>query len=148
MFLLLLCLSSTGQAQAPLAEPNNGPAWTNLGESRMLQRKFDEAIAAFSRAESIKYRPFLNVVNQARAYAEKQDDPKVLQLIQRVIDGGVGAALWPYIQRSTEFQRFAEDPRWKALEARMKPGSAPEFRQFDFWVGDWDVCGTRWGRAR
>ena len=87
MFLLLLCLSSTGQAQAPLAEPNNGPAWTNLGESRMQQRKFDEAIAAFSRAESIKYHPFLNVVNQARAYAEKQDDPKVLGYAAKIVGG-------------------------------------------------------------
>ena len=57
MFLLLICLSSTGQAQAPLAEPNNSPAWTNLGESRMQQGKFDEAIAAFSRAESMQVPP-------------------------------------------------------------------------------------------
>ena len=53
----------------------------------MLQRKFDEAIAAFSRAESIKYHPFLNVVNQARAYAEKQDDPKVLGYAAKIVGG-------------------------------------------------------------
>ena len=40
--------AAAAYAKVTASEPNNGPAWTNLGESRMRQRKFDEAILAFA----------------------------------------------------------------------------------------------------
>jgi hypothetical protein len=35
-----------------------------------------------------------------------------------------------------------------AAQANPAPCKAPEFRQFDFWIGDWDVASTRDGIAR
>ena len=129
------------------AEPANGPAWTNVGESQLQLGHFDDAIAAFAKAENLKFRPMLNIINQARAYAAKRDDAHVMTSIQRVIDGGAGGALKGYILGSTEFNRLTNDTRWQALVAQMKPCTSAPFRQFDFWIGDWDVYGAQGGLA-
>jgi hypothetical protein len=34
-----------------------------------------------------------------------------------------------------------------ALLSQRAPCAAPEYRQFDFWVGDWDVFGPKGGKA-
>ena len=126
-------------ASVTAAEPSNGAAWSNLGESRLQQRELDGAIAAFAKAEGLRFRPFLNIVNQARAFAEKGDDARVMSLLQRVIDGGAGGSLKSLILGATAFARYAHDPRWEKLVSQMKACTAAPFRQFDFWVGDWDV---------
>jgi hypothetical protein len=132
-------------AYAPVlsAEPANGPAWTNVGESHLQLRHFDDAIAAFANAERARFRPMVNVINQARVYAETRDDAQVMTFIQRVIDAGAGGALRSYILGSGEFDRLAHDTRWQALVAQMKPCTTAPFRQFDFWIGNWDVYGMR-----
>ena len=38
-----------------------------------------------------------------------------------------------------EFGALRSDPRFEALVEPHKPCNTPEFRQFDFWVGDWKV---------
>ena len=111
----------------------------NLGESQLQQKKFSEATAAFAKSESLKYRPFINIINQARVEAEKPDDERTFQLLQRVIDGGAGGALRSVILGSTEFNRLAKDARWIKLAAQFKPCGTAPYRQFDFWMGDWDV---------
>jgi hypothetical protein len=139
--------AATAYAGIVPAEPGNGAAWTNLGESYLQLRRFDEAIKAFATAASVPFRPMINAVNQARAHAEKREDAQVMLLIQRVIDGGAGGALRSYITNSTEFTRLANDPQWTDLVAKMKPCTTAPYRQFDFWIGDWDVYGARGGLA-
>ena len=131
--------AAASYAAVTAAEPSNGAAWTNLGESLLQQRRHDEAIAAFAKAESLRYRPFINIVNQARANAEQRKDARAMLLLQRVVDAGVGGALRQVILGAPSFTRYANDPRWEKLVAQLKPCAGAPFRQFDFWVGDWDV---------
>jgi ketosteroid isomerase-like protein len=37
------------------------------------------------------------------------------------------------------FASLMSTPTWSAESARTPPCAAPEYRQFDFWIGDWDV---------
>ncbi|MBI3792378.1 MAG: tetratricopeptide repeat protein [Gemmatimonadetes bacterium] len=127
--------------------PGNGPAWTNLGESLLQLGRHDEARAAFEKAESIRYRPFINIINQARVEAARNNDDRVYPLLQRVADGGAGGALRGYIVGSTEFERLLPTPRWKSFVATLKPCTSAPYRQFDFWVGDWDVFGPKGQQA-
>ena len=85
--------AATAYAAVTAAEPANGAAWTNLGESLLQQRKFDEAIAA----------------------------------------------LRPVILGATSFTHMANEARWKSLVAQLVSCGAAPYRQFDFWVGEWDV---------
>ncbi len=129
------------------ANPAVGTNWANLGESELQLKHFDRAIAAFARATELKYRPFRSMVDQARAAAAKGDDEKVLELLKGVVDGGAGGALRPYILGSAELSRFSTDARFTALAALMKPCTTAPYRQFDFWIGDWEVQGARGGVA-
>jgi len=120
-------------------EPKNGAAWTNLGESLLQQHKPAAAAEAFQHAIQAGFRPVLNQVNVARAFADAHDRAKVLSLLQQVVDSGNGGRMRPIILSSTEFNVLANDPDFKKLLDKMRPCTSPEYRQFDFWIGDWDV---------
>jgi len=120
-------------------DPKNGPAWTNLGESLLQLHKTEAAAVAFERAIQVGFRPVLNQVNAARAYAEAHDRAKVLSLLQQVIDSGNGGRMRPIVLSSAEFSSLSGDPDFQNLLDKMRSCTTAEYRQFDFWVGDWDV---------
>lgn len=120
-------------------EPKNGGAWQNLGESLLQQHKDADAAAAFERALAIPYRPVLNRVNVARAYAHAKDHAKAMAELQKVIDSGYGGQLRPVVISSPEFALWKDDAEFQKLVEKMAPCRSPEYRKFDFWVGDWDV---------
>lgn len=111
-------------------EPANGGAWQNPGESFLQQHKNKEAIAAFEHAINLPYRPVSNQVNLARAYADANDRVQAIAELRKVVESGNGARVQPIVLASAEFQTL--------LEA-MAPCRTPEYRKFDFWVGDWEV---------
>jgi hypothetical protein len=121
------------------SNPESGLDWANLGESELQLGHADDAITAFTRAEALKFRPYKSMVDQARAWSTKGDEPRVLALLQRVIDGGTGGALRPYVMRSTEFNALRSSARFTALLEKMMPCAGEPYRQFDFWVGEWEV---------
>ena len=120
-------------------DPKNGTAWQNLGESLLQQHRQPAAIEAFSAAAKIGFRPLLNQVNIARAYADAHDRAKALATLQQVVDSGNGGRLRPFILGSTEFADLTSDPEFQKLMEKTLPCTSAEYRQFDFWAGDWDV---------
>ncbi len=56
------------------------------------------------------------------------------------------------LQNDTEWNPLRAEPQFVALANEVKHNAAPcedaEFRQFDFWVGDWDVISTADGVSR
>jgi tetratricopeptide (TPR) repeat protein len=120
-------------------DPKNGAAWMNLGESLLQLHKPDAAADAFQRAIQAGFRPVLNQVNVARASADAHDRAKVLSMLQQVVDSGNGGRMRPIILSSTEFSAMADDPDFQRLLDKMRPCTTEEYRQFDFWLGDWDV---------
>jgi len=120
-------------------DPKNGAAWTNLGESLIQQHKSAAAAEAFQHAIDAGFRPVLNQVNVARAFADANDRGKVLSLLQKVVDSGNGGRMRPIILSSTEFNAMTSEPEFQKLLDKMRPCTSAEYRQFDFWIGDWDV---------
>jgi len=120
-------------------EPGNGLAWQNLGESQLRLRKYDDATRAFGKALDIKFRPLINMVNLARAQAAKGDRDAALKTIEQIVATGQGGRMRPLIARATEFSRYGDDAQFKSLIEAMAPCRTAPYRQFDFWVGDWEV---------
>jgi hypothetical protein len=120
-------------------DPQNGAAWQNLGESLLQQHKQQAAVEAFGRAAKAGFRPVLNQLNIARAYADARDRAKALAALQQVVDSGNGGRMRPVILSSTEFAELTNDPDFQKLLEKTRPCTTPEYRQFDFWIGDWDV---------
>lgn len=126
-------------AKVTAAEPQNGLAWQNLGESQLQLHKYADSIAAFQHAVDLKFRPLVNQVNQARAYAEKGDRDAAMSALNQVAATGQGGRARPFIAGATEFARYKDDPEFKKILDAIAPCRSPEYRQFDFWVGDWEV---------
>jgi tetratricopeptide (TPR) repeat protein len=121
------------------SDPKNGLAWQKLGECFLQLHKFDLAVQAFSAASNLNYRPLVNKVNVARAYAEKGDRDQTFSTLDEVVASGQGGRVRPFILGSTEFAKYRDDARFKSILEAIAPCKSPEFRQFDFWVGDWEV---------
>jgi hypothetical protein len=120
-------------------EAKNGAAWQNLGECFLQEHKHKEAVAAFEQAIAEGFRPVLNQVNVARVYGDAKDRAKALTELQKVIDSGNGGRMRPVVLSSIEFAQWKDDSEFQKLVEKMAPCRSPEYRQFDFWVGDWDV---------
>src|SRR4051812_20302862 len=121
------------------ADPSNGYAWYSLGECLLQMKKFDEAAEAENEAIQNNFRPLLSQVSLARIAAAKGDREKALQILAKLASDRRAAGVRPVLVSSSELDSLKSDPKYKEIYASMKPCTAPEYRQFDFWVGDWEV---------
>jgi pentatricopeptide repeat protein len=78
----------------------------------------------------------------ARAYARLGDTDKAYAALDRMVaSGGVATQT---LSGERDLAALANQPRFKAIVAKnlatVEPcRAAPEYRQFDFWLGDWTV---------
>ncbi|MGZ4860896.1 MAG: tetratricopeptide repeat protein [Candidatus Angelobacter sp.] len=120
-------------------EPANGAAWQHLGECDIQLQRFDDAIQAFQHAVDLKYRPLMAKVDIARAYVAKADTRHALDVLKEVSATGQAPRLRGYVARASEFQKLRDNAEYQEFLKSTLPCQTAEFRQFDFWVGDWDV---------
>ncbi|MDH4259719.1 MAG: tetratricopeptide repeat protein [Gammaproteobacteria bacterium] len=73
----------------------------------------------------------------ARAQAAKGDESAALATMQAWI--GAGGGNYQAAMTVPELQTLRGDPRFAALVDPLRPCAAPEYHQFDFWLGDWNV---------
>ncbi len=122
-------------------DPSNNIAWFRLGLAMHSQQKFTEAIAAYEKAESITHGPIV-MYNLACAYVRAGNKDRAFVWLEQSIN-----AKFPQlklIQTDEELASLRSDARFadinKQIEKITRPcASFPAARQFDFWVGDWDV---------
>ncbi|MFZ0522325.1 MAG: tetratricopeptide repeat protein [Candidatus Acidiferrales bacterium] len=131
--------AATAYSAITAQDPKNGAAWQNLGECLLQTHKDQEAVAAFEQAIATGFRPVLNQLNVARAYADAKDREKAMLQLQKVIDSGNGGRMRPLVFSSSEFAQWMDDAEFQKLVEKMAPCRSAEYRQFDFWVGDWEV---------
>jgi hypothetical protein len=121
------------------ADPGNVLVWQNLGEALLQQHLSAPAREAFQHALDLHFRPVSNQVNVARTYADEDNRASALALLQKLIASGYGGIMRPIVLSSNEFTRWKDDAQFQALLAQTVPCQSPEFHQFDFWIGDWEV---------
>lgn len=126
-------------AQITVKEPANGQAWQNLGECYLRLSRFDQARQAFSSAAGQNFRPLLNKVNVARAYAAAGETSQAISMLNEVAATGKASGLRGYITGASELQKLAGLPEYKDVMQALRPCQAAEFHSFDFWIGDWAV---------
>jgi hypothetical protein len=73
----------------------------------------------------------------ARALAAKGDSAGALAALKSWI--GAGGGNYQAAMTVPELQSLRADPRFTAMVEPLKPCTAPEYRQFDFWLGEWNV---------
>jgi tetratricopeptide (TPR) repeat protein len=122
------------------AEPGNGRAWFRLGFARVHLKRYDDAAAAFDRAEAAGYTtsPYLRFGRAAVAAARHQKE-QALSELDRAVSAGFADS--QALGADENLKALAGDPRYKQLVERIeRPCEAdPAYHKLDFWLGHWDV---------
>lgn len=122
-------------------EPNNGRAWYLLGMSLHSLGKYEQAIGAFEKNVDIAKNP-TSMYNIACGYSRLKQADKAFEWLEKAI--GAGAAPFVNLSTDADLENVRSDARFKKMtdlaERKKKPCMfVPEARQFDFWLGNWDV---------
>ena len=135
--LLLFAFSAFAQ------QPSTADEWFALGTTRNSAGDFRGAAEAFEKARSLGYlpRPAVNL-RIAGAWAHAGDKDRAFKVLQQMADGGFGPP--DQLLAADDLVALRSDPRWHPLVEQMNHNGhpcryAPEFRQFDYWLGEWDV---------
>jgi hypothetical protein len=131
-------------------DPASLRAWTRLGYCSAALARWDDAIAAYHRAEALGGSPIFVQYNLACAFARSARPDSAFAVLDRVMNGGYrqpGA-----LENDPDLASLKGDPRFAALVARADKNArpcafTPESRQFDFWIGDWEVHDNQRGHA-
>ena len=132
--LLFLFIASTAFAQQESFQ---------LGESKYAAGDYRGAVEAYLKAAEQHYvpRPILNI-HLMRAYAHLGEKDKAFAVLDQMAKNGYGGI--NILNGDDDLVTLRSDPRWKTTLAEMQKTAHPcvssaEFRQFDYWLGEWDV---------
>lgn len=120
-------------------EPANGAAWQRLGECNLQLQQFDDALKAFQRAAELNYRPLMTKVDLARVFAAQANPRRALDALEEVAATGQAPRVRGYIAGAVELQKLNGNPEYQQFLKATLACQTTEFRQFDFWIGDWAV---------
>lgn len=127
-------------------DPVNGPAWYYLGSARYSLKQYEQAAAAFEKNAAITGNGFA-MFNLACAYSLMGQKEKAIEWLTKTVDNP--KTLLPAVNFSdADLAAIKDDARVKALEDKADHAVHPckysaESKQFDFWVGEWDVFNTQ-----
>ncbi|MCU1267268.1 MAG: tetratricopeptide repeat protein [Acidobacteria bacterium] len=123
------------------AEPANPRAFYRLGSSLYALGQFEEAVKPFQKAIEIAHNP-QPMYDLARTYARLHQKDEAFEWIDRALTANLPNPR--RIANDPELVDLHEDPRFPAVaekgrKAAMVCMNTLEYRQFDFWVGEWVV---------
>ena len=128
------------------AEPKNGRAWFQLGSAYHELGKYREAITAFEQAGAAGFGPpGLLMFRRVRAYAKMGDKEGAFAQLKAGVDSGFSNL--QALDTHPDLAALREDPRFAEIRATAERNARPcdfdaRYRQFDFWIGEWDVAPT------
>lgn len=145
LFLLILAATPT--------QPSTPAEWFQLGVTRHDAGDFAGALQALDKAAELQYpAPIQLPMRLARTHARLGHRDDALKNLELAVTRGYGQV--EQLNAQDDFLSLRGDPRWTALLVNARRNqrpcqSAPEYRQFDFWLGEWDVQqnGTKIARS-
>lgn len=123
-------------------EPKDGGEWMRRGIELHASGEYTQAIEAFQKAGKLGFPPQVVVVRQVRAYSRLKELDRAFQLLEQAVTAGFGQV--ELLKTDADFEPLRSDARFGPLLARVERNAhpcayVPEMRQFDFWVGSWEV---------
>ncbi len=132
-------------------EPDSFRAWFRLGASHHALERWDPAIAAYRNAQRLEGFPFVARYNLACAFARSGRRDSALATLHGLVDRGYRQAA--QLEADADFESLRADSGFRAILERARRNAEPcayrsESRQFDFWIGEWDVFDPTRGMGR
>ena len=123
------------------ASPKNARAWFMLGFARHSQENWDGAIDALKKNVESAKTP-AGMYNVAAGYSRLNKKDEAFEWLEKSLNNG--AAFRSNIDKDDDFANIRNDARFPKMQLIVKQKRNPcmyskEARQFDFWLGDWDV---------
>jgi len=126
-------------------EPTNARVWFQLGWSLHGLGQYERAIDAFQKALEINkgnQRASFSMYAIGVMYAEMKDKDRAIEWLNKALD-----AKFPQprqIKNNRSLAALSDDPRFQQVLAKAEKAAqvcmnTPEYRGFDFWLGDWNV---------
>lgn len=124
------------------SHPQDGRAFFRLGSALHHLGKFQEAAYAFEAAVRLDFQAPYAAAAVARSYSAVNDVQKATEWLTR--SARAGFAQLAFIDSSPEFSPLKKDARFAAAHERIRINAKPctsgaEYKQMDFWLGEWDV---------
>lgn len=131
-------------------EPKNAGAWARRGLVLHSLGKHREAIAAYEHSLEINNQQPMTFYNLARSLAHLNDKANAFAALTKALE--LGYSQPQMLETDPDIRNLRDDARFKPLlmqaATNAKPcGARPEYRQLDFWIGDWEVKATTQSQA-
>lgn len=128
-------------AEIVKTEDKNAQAWFYLGLARHSQGKWEIAIEAFKKNVEIANVP-AGMYNVAAGYSQLNKKDEAFEWLEKALTNG--AAFGSNISVDDDLENIKSDTRFEKMLEIVERTTKPcmycaESRQFDFWIGDWDV---------
>ena len=135
-------------------KPDSIRFWFRLGVCKREGKQYAAAIDALTRSRELGAASGLpgppGDYELALSHAALGDSARALSLLKSAADGGYAQP--DRLEVDAEWVPLRADERFLALVKQIRHNATPcedvEFRQFDFWLGDWDVSSTNDGTPR
>ena len=124
------------------AHPEIPRLWFRLGTSLQELGQLDLALDVYQKALASGTPPPFAEYSMATVYAQKKDSGKAFEHLQKALDAGYNKpeqltsdAYLAALRSDSRFAKLVEQ-----ANHNLKPCAyTPENRQFDFWLGEWNV---------
>jgi hypothetical protein len=125
------------------ANPNYANTWELLGTAYLQAGQYEEARRSYQTAIDKGYASPYGKYNLACAYARLGDKQRALDLLSELVEKKVPIPMAgdPDLASVTAEPQYLElQKKLQALTEPCKDAQGhPEYRQLDFWVGEWNV---------
>ena len=130
------------------AHPEIARLWYRLGTSQQELGQLDEALQTLEQGLRAGVPPIFAEFAIGSIYAQKGDKDKAFAHLQKALDNGYNQP--EQFDSDAHLVALRSDPRFAKMRQQavhnLKPcASTPENRQFDFWLGEWNVETTQGG---
>lgn len=124
--------------RAALADHPDDPRLVlRLGIALYRTERYDEALPLLDQAAGIHPAPAFAHWFRAQTFAATDRPAEAMAALElATAEGGIPHST---VAQTPVFQSLAGNPDFEALMESIKPCTTPEYRQFDFWIGEWEV---------
>lgn len=122
-------------------EPQNGQAWFKLGFSNHSLGQFEKAVQAYQKAVAIGKNPLV-MYNLACAHSRLKQMDQAFEWLNKAISSGF--TQFSNFQNDPDLENVRADSRFQELQKAVDKAANPckyeaKSREFDFWIGEWEV---------
>ena len=123
-------------------EPQNGSAFFRLGLSLMELKQYAQAVKMFQKSRELNFARMGSAYQGARGLAALGRTDNAFAWLDAAAQDGFNRV--PAFMQEPLFASLIQDARYAGMLKKIQINAAPcehlpEYRQFDFWIGDWEV---------